>query len=83
VRRNERFKIISWPCIFFSKDRSFLDFKFSIKYVYSLSEFETLEYILQVYFKVSHVNKNRKIGLEIIGRKKFSVSGAGKYCQNF
>jgi hypothetical protein len=48
----------------FSKERSFLDFKFSLKYVYSFKESKTLECILQDYFKYLIANKNDEIGLE-------------------
>jgi hypothetical protein len=57
VRRNEHFKIISYTCIFLSKVRSFLDFRFSLKCVYLFFKFrwfETLEYIFQDNFKMSH-----------------------------
>jgi hypothetical protein len=50
ARGNEHFKIISYTCIFLSKVRSFLDFRFSLKYVYlffKFQEFKTLEYIFQ------------------------------------
>ena len=57
VRRNEHVKIISCTCIFFSKVRGFLDFRFFLKCVYlffKFQEFETLEYILQDHLMISH-----------------------------
>ena len=57
VRRNEHFKIISYTCIFLSKVRNFLDFRFSLKCVYlfcKFQKFETFEYISQDHFKIFH-----------------------------
>ena len=57
VKRKEHFKIDSYTCIFLSKMRSFLDFRFSLKCVYLLCKFqrfETLEYIFQDHLMISH-----------------------------
>ena len=57
VRRNEHFKIISYTCIFLSKVRSFLVFRFSLKCVYlfcKFQKFETLEHIFQDHLMIFH-----------------------------
>ena len=49
--------LFQYTCIFLSKVRSFLDFRFSLKWVYLFCKFhgfETLKYIFQDHLMISH-----------------------------
>ena len=75
VKRNEHFKIISYTCIFLSKVRNVLDFRFSLKCVYLFCKFHHSNIFSKIFLKYLIANKNSQIGTTLNYRsKQFFIS---------
>jgi hypothetical protein len=85
VRRNEHFEIVSYTCIFLSKVRSFLDFRFSLNVFIYFVNFKSLKHtnlFSKIILKYLIANKNRN-DLKLPVANKFFYLCCRKIFMNF